>query len=230
MNFDINTLSTLLQMMKGTIPNQASAQASTQGYSQSGSQEYNQSGNQGYPQSFARPYSPPPRRVETSDFIKQNGIGEKVDFGVKPSGQPSGGNANPMMGLLDMMTGGKTDGMSSLMPMLMNMIGRPKNTSAGGQEYAKQQAAGNHKDSAAGSASAASATFDDANRQSPPHEQHKNNDFRPGAENAQYAQDESRNQKQKKPLNSRDRYSPITFAGYTLISALNQLYNAKRTV
>ncbi len=109
------------------------------------------------------PAQEPKRAENVSVFARENGLGEIVDPAPKKTEQ-----SNPMLSLLELMTKGGGDGMSSVLPMLMNLFKKPSEQEA----------------------------------------------VRPAAA-----------PKPQRPQNL-DMFSPISFAGYTLISALNKLYSS----
>lgn len=114
MNFDINMLSTLMQMLGAQ--KQQPARSENYGGSDTNAAQYDNSTR---------------GKQNKSVFAMQNGLGDRVDFETKQ--QKKEQTLNPMASILEMMTGkgaGQSgDMMSSLMPMLMNaMSSNNKNT------------------------------------------------------------------------------------------------------
>ena len=219
MNFDLNMLSTLMQLM-GKQPKSEPPRA-TEPPAQTG------------------------QRVATSSFVLENGIGEKVRLDANNS-TPSPSNANPLAGILELMGGksGGADGMSALMPMFMGLLGKgdqgakksavsPENqgqpptpnahnsaarTGDGGQSYRGQEYRGqecsgqpNMRESYPGS--------NDPNMRYGESKDHRQ----------QYAEQKYQGQPQPSVVHGDIRagagmYEPISYAGYSLISALNLLY------
>lgn len=111
MNFDMNTLSALMQFMSAQKPQP------TRNEDERDNSDY-----------------PPEPQNNASVFAMQNGLGQRVDFEEKPKKQRQS-QTNPMSSLLNMMTGGKAEAMgggdmSSLMPMLLNMMSGKNNKPA----------------------------------------------------------------------------------------------------
>lgn len=219
MNFDVNTLSALMQCMSAMKPR---AEECTGG------------------DADARKTA---ERKNASVFAMQNGLGDTVEIvgNKKSENQKKATQSNPMSMLLEMMTGAKPqeggDMMSQLMPMLLNMMS--------GHSQNKASTAGSGQSSA------------DANtniKNEPPKSSYKTADGRDGntacenssPSNAALKNDcgygaNMKNTQNEKDLNREyganaktqpnriNIYAPIAFAGYTLISALNKLYLAKRT-
>ncbi len=104
MNFDVNTLSTLMQFMGSAKPTEN-----------------------------AKPQEPPAaaqdKPMSRSVFAMQNGLGERVDFNDSRQKSESTKQAAPNMqlsSLLEMMSGnksGKQGDMSAMLPLLMGLMG-----------------------------------------------------------------------------------------------------------
>ncbi len=177
MNFDINTLSTLMKMMGSMRPSQTEDRSRD-------SREYSDSRA---------------GQSAASVFAMQNGLGQKVEFGSEPKKSEQKKSVNPMQSMLEMMTGAKpseggSDMMSSLLPMLMNMMGARNQASA---------------------ANVNGQNTPQSNAKAAENENNKNTESSKAESNIK-----------TQPV--KDKFEPIAFAGYALISALNRLYIAKR--
>ncbi len=173
MNFDINMLSTLMQML-GAQKNK-NENTSHEEAADTGERTANKN---------------------ASVFAAQNGLGQRVSFGdSEPKPKRSNAQANPLSSMLEMMTGNTSSGggdmMSSLMPMLLNMMSGNKTAAA--QSAPKQE---NKKSDTNGDMAEKTASPPKGNMKTQPH--------------------------------SQDKYEPIAFAGYALISTLNKLYTSVR--
>ncbi len=174
MNFDLNALSALMQLM-------------------------------GKPTSGAKSEPAREQNASISSFAKENGIGQKVEIsGIEPQAP-----ASPLSGILEMMgakPSGNGDAMSALMPMLMNMLKKPESTAknSSNQEIDQKMSAQDSQNSPTPGSDLRKAPFDPA----------KNiGNFRTQEELST-------------DLENGEKFSPIAFAGYALISALNILYHA----
>ncbi len=140
MNFDVNTLSTLMQLMNSQRPKEPETPPSQNvggdGYNSSA---YRENGYASQSQSEPMP--------QQSLFAMQNGLGQRIDLSPKQekrqTAQPS---SNPMSSLFDMMAGkssGGGDALTSFMPMLMNMLGANKNAQVAQNNASNQQRGSN---------------------------------------------------------------------------------------
>ncbi len=182
MNFDINTLSTLMKMMGSMKPTQSDERSRDP-------REYAETDNRS-------------GQSSASVFAMQNGLGQKVEFGSEPRKSEPQKNVNPMQSILEMMTGtkssdGGSDMMSSLLPMFLNMMGGRNQASAASVK--PQQ----------------------------PSEQNNTKTEPAANENNKNAADAQKERNTKTQPLKKDKFEPIAFAGYALISALNRLYIAK---
>ncbi len=211
MNFDVNTLSTLMQLMNSQRPKEPETPPSQNvggdGYNSSA---YRENGYASQSQSEPMP--------QQSLFAMQNGLGQRIDLSPKQekrqTAQPS---SNPMSSLFDMMAGkssGGGDALTSFMPMLMNMLGANKNAQVAQNNASNQQRGSNKLSSFEQKLKEAKEKADSAQSS---HETNASN--KDSGEQAK---------KHTSIKNSLDRYEPITFAGYTLISSLNKLFIAKK--
>lgn len=188
MNFDLNAISSLMQLLAKQAP----------------------------------PKQEPPRgqTAGISSFVKQNGIGEKVDLTQKQNSN----SANPLAGILEMMgapQGG--DAMSALMPMLMNMLKKPEapiqNPSTSkkndGAEYPQTPNSSPQYDRLREEAACGQDHGGSLNR---------NAQFG-GYAKQEYGEKTPRRDEQALGPANAEKFVPISFAGYALISALNILYN-----
>ena len=209
MNFDINTLSTLMQMMSAQKPRESES------VSPAGDSSTNYYQNPANPQGRAQ-----------SVFAMQNGLGQRIDLEPKPE-KKSQSASNPMSAIFDMM-GGKGGGasadmMSNLLPMFMNMMSKPaqvasdttknkhqENKTQGDQSF--EQKLKNAMDNVSNNQTGLKQDSPTKNSDSDIHKQNMQNKQSNGV----------------KSNISRDRYSPISFAGYALICSLNKLYMAKK--
>ncbi len=186
MNFDLNMLSTLMQLMGkqpgGETPRQ------TEPNTQTG------------------------QRVATSSFVRENGIGEKVR--IEADRTPSQTSSSPIAGILELMGGksGGTDGMSALMPMLMGLL------SKGGQGGDRNPSTCGNKETPAsyGTPQNGRGGFSD-----------DRSDYAQ-QDNSEMSKSKQRHDKttfnDTRSLSPQGMYAPISYAGYSLISALNLLY------
>ncbi len=211
MNFDVNTLSTLMQLMNSHRPKEPEAPPSQN--VEAG--DYN---NSAYRENGYASQSQSEPMPQQSLFAMQNGLGQRIDLSPKQekrqTAQPS---SNPMSSLFDMMAGkgtGGGDALTSLMPMLMNMMGANKNAQVAQNNASNQQRGSNDLSSFEQKLKEAKEKADGAQSS---HETNASN--KDSGEQAK---------KHTSIKNSRDRYEPITFAGYTLISSLNKLFVAKK--
>ena len=211
MNFDINTLSTLMQMMGSQKPRESEQHTNIGANYNANYNNYNYAG--------AKDPSQMAQNTSQSVFAMQNGLGQRVD--IEPKTEKKSSSANPMSALFDMMSGGKGgsgDMMSSLMPMFMNMMSSKPAKVAGGSNNAKEtnndfeQKLKEAMDNASGNDSK---QVDNGNNAK--NVNNKNN------ENMQ-----NRQSTQVKRDYPHDRYSPISFAGYALICSLHKLYMSKK--
>ncbi|MDE6060949.1 MAG: hypothetical protein K2G31_05730 [Clostridia bacterium] len=203
MNFDVNTLSTLMQMMSAMKP-----RADESPKPQENSMENK-------------------NRENPSVFAMQNGLGDTVEIGgskkaeSKKSPSQNASMGNPMAAILEMLTGSKSqsgggDMMSTLMPMLMNMMGGRQ-----AQAQSSQNAQGSNNNSSGGNTGYnQNSNNNNANNQNSNSSDVKGSDVEARNEKAE-------NNYKMKTQPTHDKYEPIAFAGYTLISALNKLYIAK---
>lgn len=115
MNFDANTIATLMQLLNAD--------------KQVGNAENN---------AYNAPKTASTQSVDKSNvqnaFYAQNGIGEQVRIDFSQSKQKSpldmlDAGQNPMLSLLKSLGGGKND-MSSMLPMLMSLMSKPSQKSA----------------------------------------------------------------------------------------------------
>ena len=211
MNFDVNTLSTLMQLMNSQRPKEPETPPSQNvGVDSYNNSAYRENGYASQSQSEPMP--------QQSLFAMQNGLGQRIDLSPKQekrqTAQPS---SNPMSSLFDMMAGkgtGGGDALTSLMPMLMNMMGANKNAQVAQNNASNQQHGSNKLSSFEQKLKEAKEKADSAQSS---HETNASN--KDSGEQAK---------KHTSIKNSRDRYEPITFAGYTLISSLNKLFIAKK--
>ena len=211
MNFDANTLSTLMQLLSAISPTNRGVcgdpvkPAQSEHARESGHSEYsgttNRSANNGSSASTQ------------SVFAMQNGLGEMSDlFGQQEKKAQSAPSSNPMSALLEMMTGSQSNGtdmMSSLMPMLMNMMSSKAKTANAQPSHTKAHPNKNAD---------INAKYENT--------QKKNNDNSSDT----YPTDRGACGDNKKTQPLKDKYEPIAFAGYSLISALNKLYCSKCAV
>ena len=206
MNFDVNTLSTLMQLMSAQKPRESDDASRTNG---ADNVYNNRIGTQGQTQSV---------------FAMQNGLGQHVDISSKPE-KKSQPTSNPMSAIFDMMSGkggsGNADMMSSLMPMLMNMMSKPAQVAENGNKNKSdksnqsfEQKLKNAMDSASGNDNGSKQVNKGDNAQS--------------VDNACNEKAQNRQSNQVKSDLPRDKYSPISFAGYALICSLNKLYMSKK--
>ncbi len=210
MNFDVNTLSTLMQLMNSQRPKEPETPPSQNvGVDSYNNSAYRENGYASQSQSEPMP--------QQSLFAMQNGLGQRIDLSPKQekrqTAQPS---SNPMSSLFDMMAGkssGGGDALTSLMPMLMNMMGANKNAQVAQSNASNQQRGSNNLSSFEQKLKEAKEKADNAQSS---HETNASN------------KDSGEQAKHTSIKNSRDRYEPITFAGYTLISSLNKLFIAKK--
>lgn len=211
MNFDVNTLSALMQMMSAMKPRADEAPKPQDNSSASKSRE------------------------NPSVFAMQNGLGETVEIGGKKSEKQNSQSqsnvmGNPMAAMLEMLTGSKSqnnggDMLSSLMPMLMNMMGgrqaqaqSTQNAQNSNHNYSSGKT-GYNQNSNGNSADNQSANTINAQNSNP---------FNAQDSNVENRNNKTENNCKMKTQPTQDKYEPIAFAGYTLISALNKLYIAKR--
>lgn len=254
MNFDANTLSTLMQLLgaqKQQNNNQGNVSYASErdrcadnndnyGNGYDNARSYNDFGN-----NYGGGYNQNQRNTSAqSVFAMQNGLGAKVDFFEKSdkkspqnnssssigstsdSSNPNASSfnssaansmfgANPMSALLEMMMGkssggANTDMLSSLLPMLMNMM-----NSKQGQAQAAQ----------------ASKSKEEPKQEESRQKESKDEDKCEQAESRKESTSDCEKQKNcnmKTQPYRNDKFEPIAFAGYTLISALNKLYMSKR--
>ena len=211
MNFDVNTLSTLMQLMNSQRPKEPETPPSQNvggdGYNNSA---YRENGYASQSQSEPMP--------QQSLFAMQNGLGQRIDLSPKQekrqTAQPS---SNPMSSLFDMMAGkssGGGDALTSLMPMLMNMMGANKNAQVAQNNASNLQRGSNDRSS-----------FEQKLKESNEKADNAQSSHETNASNKDSGEQAKKHTSIK---NSRDRYEPITFAGYTLISSLNKLFVAKK--
>ena len=192
MNFDANTLSTLMQLLSAIAPTKKAQSDHTR--------------EDGY-RDFYSPNNGNTRNGSNagvqSVFAMQNGLGERTDlFGQPETKAQNVSSSNPMSALLEMMAGkqsGGTDMMSTLMPMLMNMMNTKTKTASA--QPSQTNASSDRKE------------FSDNVAK---------------YDNAQNKKIDNSIYKKTQPL--KDKYEPIAFAGYSLISALNKLYCSKNAV
>ncbi len=224
MNFDLNMLSTLMQLM-GKQPKSEPPRA-TEPPAQTG------------------------QRVATSSFVLENGIGEKVRLDADNS-TPSPSNANPLAGILELMGGksGGADGMSAIMPMLMGLLGksdqgakksavRPEDrgqtptpnaqnsaarTGDGGHAYRGQEYRGQtYRGQAYSGQPNMRETYPESN--DPYMRYGESKDPRPPYEEQQHQGQHQPSAAHGDSRAGAGMYAPISYAGYSLISALNLLY------
>lgn len=222
MNFDMNTLSALMQLMSAQKTQSAPPNNCDSDYN------YDTRANYGYNNGQSRNSTDGyanASKTTASVFAMQNGLGQRIEFGTSPQPKKQtfyNNAANPMAALIEMMTGksgGNGDMMSNLMPMLMNIMSG-KNTqnaqnSAQNQNKTNGRPNGNTNDKNGNTVPAA----DNA----PTPETNINN-----RNNCENATDKNIKEYAKTQPASRDKYEPIAFAGYALISALNKLFVSKR--
>ncbi len=219
MNFDLNMLSTLMQLM-GKQPKSE-------------------------PPRGTEPPTQTGQRVATSSFVLENGIGEKVRLDADNS-TPSPSNANPLAGILELMGGksGGADGMSALMPMLMGLLGKGDQgakKSAVGHENQGQPSTPNAQNIAARNSDGGQAYRGQEYRGQEYSGQPNMRETYPGSNDPNmrygeskdprqpYAEQKYQGQSQPSAVHGDSRtgagmYAPISYAGYSLISALNLLY------
>ena len=217
MNFDLNMLSTLMQLM-GKQP-KSEPPRGTETPAQTG------------------------QRVATSSFVLENGIGEKVRLDADNS-TPTTSNANPLAGILELMGGksGGADGMSALMPMLMGLLGKGDQSvkkSAVGPEDQGQPPTPNAQNSAARNSDGGQAYGGREYRGQPYSEQPNTQETYPESSDPNMRYGKCKGPRQpyaertyQEPSYSKANrgdsrsgmYAPISYAGYSLISALNLLY------
>ena len=203
MNFDVNTISTLMQMFSAMKP-PASESPKMQDDASVGKGGEN-----------------------VSVFAMQNGLGERVDIGGskksenKKSSPQGAAMGNPMAAMLEMMTGSKAQGgsgdmLSTLMPMLMNVMGG-RQTGAQANKTAQNSSNNFGGDQSVGN-----------QNQSANNQNQRDNSNSRQSSSEEVEKSNNKNNCKPKPQPTHDKYEPIAFAGYTLISALNKLYIAKR--
>lgn len=191
MNFDANTLSTLMKLMGAMKPSRPEERED----------KYDDRSSEKNANSTA----------SVSVFAMQNGLGQKVEIGGSKQKSEARRPAGPMASILEMMTGGGGSGdsggdmMSTLMPMLMNMMNmknQPQN------QTSKAACENNNPKNASD------------NRQSNDEKYNENGSQRTGgSQNKNTTSADMKTQPSRKNM-----FEPIAFAGYTLISALNKLY------
>ncbi len=253
MNFDANTLSALMQML-GTpkTPNTDTYGGSND--ADRAKSSYND-GHGGYEQN--RSYTNERGRsgyTAQSVFAMQNGLGEQIDIDGKTreeskrkSASQTSANTNPMASLLSMMSGGSGTGgtngdmMSAFMPMFLNMMNGKQNVAAASQKpqpSADKSAEHNpQSDTSDEDLKKYKKMFDEMlkkEQESLKNEKEPCSTTDSDAENSDGIPKQNKRQNEKayeKTQPSRaDMFAPIAFAGYTLISALNRLYSAKRAL
>lgn len=133
-----------------------------------------------------------------SVFAMQNGLGERIDFSPKPEKKQQANNMSNPMSSLLEMMGGKTSSDNNSMANLMPML----MNMMGARPQQNANTASKKEESEAKIKQNSAEQENAKNRQS--------------------------NVVKSKINKTRDRYDPITFAGYTLISALNKLYISKK--
>ncbi|MCM1306270.1 MAG: hypothetical protein NC037_01400 [Bacteroides sp.] len=143
-----------------------------------------------------------------SVFAMQNGLGKRVNL----DGEKKSASANPLSAIFDSMggKGGNGDMMSNLMPMLLNMMSKPAQVANANKDDNFKQKLKN--------------AVSDADKNNL-----KGDDDR--VDNAADLYDENVKNRQSNYTKSyapHDKYSPILFAGYTLVCLLNKLYMAKK--
>lgn len=180
MNFDLNMLSSLMQLLGSGSPSQRQEPAAQR-------QE--------------------PARGENksaSPFARENGIGEKVDIGA---GEQKMSPPNPMANILDALGGKPASGdmMSALLPMLMNMFKKTETPNA------------------SPAANAAPTSKDEEQRA-----KCASADVAPKSHTATKTDNCEISSQNRRPLADAEIFSPISFAGYALISALNILYHSAK--
>lgn len=177
MNLDLNTLSAFMQLLGNNAPAPKR-------------------------QEYAAPRQEHARDNKfASPFARENGIGEKVEFGGASDKKTP--PQNPMASILDALSGKPANGdmMSALLPTLMNMLKKPDAPAA--SPAANNVPQSKNEESRAKCASAAQ-----GNQAAPVV------DVSPA--------------KSARPLTDAEIFSPISFAGYALISALNILYHSAK--
>lgn len=138
------------------------------------------------------------RTSNPSVFAMQNGIGERIDFAPKSEKKPQTNNISNPMSSILEMMGGKPSSDNNSMASLMPML----MNMMGARPQQNANTAAKKEDNSA-----------------------RDKNDKPEPENTQ----NRRSNASKSKINTtRDRYDPITFAGYTLISALNKLYISKK--
>lgn len=217
MNFDANTLSTLMQLM-----NSQKSRESESNYSAN-------DGSANYYQNTANGQSKP-----QSVFAVQNGLGQRVDFSGKPENK-SQSAANPTPSIFDMLSGkggsANSDMMTNLLPMFMNMMSKPAQVAGGANKNGSQsnqsfeQKLKSAMNNASGNDGRVNGSGDSADNKTAADTSGETTQsgFGQNNENAQ-----NRQSNRMKSSFNRDKYSPVSFAGYALICALNKLYTAKR--
>lgn len=146
----------------------------------------------------------------SSPFAKINGIGEKVDISARKQ-QPA---ANPVASVLETLGGsGGGDMLSTLMPMLMNLGKKPERQS----DERSQNSARSEKEATAPMQNSVSNAPLQNNSANAPIERRAQNNTNDNVNDSKPESNFSR-------LKSAEKFAPISFAGYALISALNRLY------
>lgn len=239
MNFDMNMLSTLMQMFGGIRPMQTGQSATDQD-----PREAAQSC------SYAQKKDASSREYASSfqtEFARNNGIGEKINlnfdgnankngFGYNEQtaktqnatgAQDSTGNLfqnmaaqNPMFSLLQMLQGSKGSDMSSaIMPLLMNMLS-PKNAKNAAEPENDTVLHSDDKNASKNNSPSNKPNVSQKQQETADNDQSKN-------ENESDKTDAPPKQKIIKKTQA-DIFKPIAFAGYELLSALCKLYIMSR--
>ena len=128
---------------------------------------------------------------------------------------------NPMLAMLQLMQGqnGAGNNMTAMLPMLMSFMQKPNATTKSAQNDTKDKT--DNKDSDNFNTNKRNGNAKDS-RNAPHTDIGQNNEHK--KDDSQNNSFERTQYNQKQTQRDRDFFSPIAFAGYSLISALNKLY------
>ncbi len=153
-------------------------------------------------------------KKETSAFLRENGIGEKISIDSQKSQTPKNDifsaltSKNPMFALCQGMQNDKSD-MSSMLHLLMSLMQKQKNESQSNDEKNAKPSDDSQK--------CASSLSDSTQNPNENRAQNRND-----CDNQEFT---SNSQKQK---TQREIFSPVAFAGYEVMSSLCSLVKKSR--